>query len=108
MTGRVRILVVLLLFAVLFACVLSTAVVSGEHPWGSDGRRDSTRSSSVPGDTTSVGDVSGRTGSGMTATADSDARVSSVDWVQRFVFKAALKYAQWIHWTKGPVRQADR
>jgi hypothetical protein len=107
MTSRVRALIILLLFAVLFACVLSTAVISGEHPWGSDGRHDTGSTAPPIADTTSVVASTDRAGTGFSATSSSDGR-ASVDWVQRLLFKAAWKYAQWYRPFRNSSMQADR
>lgn len=93
MTSRVRASAFLLLLAVLFTCVLSTAVFSGEHPWDSDQHPDSVVAPPPVEDTVRVVVGTARPGGGSTTTAVSGGS-ASVDWVNRLLFKVAWAYAQ--------------
>ena len=112
MTSKVKALVLLLMLAVLSTCVLSTSVLSGEHPWDSDRHPDTLIVQPPVVDT--VTNIIGTTrsgtgtGSGVVAASAASSEPAFVDVVQQWLFRLVWKFTQRSSQARSYGSDADR
>jgi hypothetical protein len=109
MKGRIKPSAVWLMGAVLIACVLSTSVFSGEHPWDSDRRPDSsgTGPAIAISDPITIADTLVRPGQTSSAAAGAGSS-TIIDYLQSLVFRVARGYADWFRPSKSRSTQSSR
>ena len=113
MTSKIKSPVMLMLLAILSTCVLSSAVISGEHPWDSDRYPDTLTTPPPVVDTVTVVIGTTRSGNGTgtstaTTTSASSDRPAFADVMQRFLFKLVWDFAQKYQLYQQSSSQVDR
>ena len=112
MKGRIKPSAVWLVGAVLIACLLSAPVFSGEHPWDSDRRPDTTSTGPITSTSDSILLATqvrpGQTTSAVTGAVASAGSSTIIDYLKSMVFRVARGYGDWFRPSKSRSSQSSR